>query len=260
MSFECIKVEKTGGAATVGINRPDKLNALNIKTIKELIEAFTDIRDDDEVLVAVLTGEGGKSFAAGADIPELSGQGLVGGKVFSERGHRLCNLIENLGKPVIAAVNGFALGGGCEIAMACTLRIASDRAKMGQPEINLGTIPGYGGTVRLPRLVPRGVAMELMLTGRVLKADEALALGMVNRVVPHDDLMEEVGKLAGILMSKPPFAMKAVMEAVNHGTEMAFDEACRLEQDLFAITCGTDDFREGMSAFLEKREGKFKGS
>jgi len=259
MSFECIKVEISGGVAKISLNRPDKLNALNIKTIIELTEAFTDIRDDDAVRVAVLTGEGGKSFAAGADIPELSGQGLTGGKIFSERGHRLCNLIENLGKPVIAAVNGFALGGGCEIAMACTLRIASDRARMGQPEINLGTIPGYGGTVRLPRLVPRGIAMELMLTGRVIRAEEALSIGLVNRVVPHDDLLDEAMKLAGVLMSKPPFASKAVMEAVNHGTEMAFDEGCRLEQDLFAITCGTEDFREGMSAFLEKREAKFKG-
>lgn len=259
MSFECIKVEKSGGTATVAINRPDKLNALNINTIKELIEAFTDIRDDKAVKVAVLTGEGGKSFAAGADIPELSGQGLVGGKVFSERGHRLCNLIENLGKPVIAAVNGFALGGGCEIAMACTVRIASDKARMGQPEINLGTIPGYGGTVRLARLIPRGVAMELMLTGRVIKADEALSLGLVNKVVPHDELMDEVMKFASVLMSKPPFAMKAIMEAVNHGTEMAFEEGCRLEQDLFAITCGTEDFKEGMNAFLEKREAEFKG-
>jgi enoyl-CoA hydratase len=259
MSFECIKVKKSDGTAIVAINRPDKLNALNINTIKELIEAFTAIRDDEEVKVAILTGEGGKSFAAGADIPELSGQGLVGGKVFSERGHRLCNLIENLGKPVIAAVNGFALGGGCEIAMACTLRIASDKAKMGQPEINLGTIPGYGGTVRLARLVPRGVAMELMLTGRVIKADEAMTLGLVNKIVPHDDLMDEVMKFADVLMSKPPFAMKAIMEAVNHGTEMAFEEGCRLEQDLFAITCGTEDFKEGMNAFLEKREAEFKG-
>ncbi len=260
MSFECIKVEKSGGVSRVAINRPDKLNALNINTIKELIEAFTDIRDDEETKVVVLIGEGGKSFAAGADIPELSGQGLVGGKVFSERGQRLCNLIENLGKPVIAAVNGFALGGGCEIAMACTLRIASERAKMGQPEINLGTIPGYGGTVRLARLVPLGIAMELMLTGRVIKAEEALAIGLVNRVVPHDELEEEVMKLAGILMSKPPFAVKAIMEAVNHGTEMAFEEGCRLEQVLFAITCGTEDFKEGMSAFLEKRKAKFKGN
>ena len=259
MSFECIKVEKSGGVAKVSIDRPYKLNALSIKTIQELIEAFSGIRDDDDVLVAILTGEGGNSFAAGADIPELKEQGLVGGKVFSQRGHRLCNLVENLGKPVIAAINGFALGGGCELAMACTLRIASDKAKLGQPEINLGTIPGYGGTVRLSRLVPRGIAMELMLTGRVIKADEARAIGLVNEVVPHDDLEAEVMKLAEVLKSKPPFAMKAVMEAVNHGTEMAFEEGCRLEQDLFAITCGTEDFQEGMSAFLGKREAKFTG-
>ena len=259
MSFECIKVEKSDGIATVYINRPDKLNALNINTIKELIEAFSSLRDDEGIRVAILTGEGGKSFAAGADIPELSELGLVGGKVFSERGHRLCNLIENLGKPVIAAVNGFALGGGCEIAMACTLRIASDKARMGQPEINLGTIPGYGGTVRLARLVPRGVAMELMLTGRVIKADEALSLGLVNQVIPHDDLMDEVVKLAETLKSKPPVATKAIMEAVNHGTEMSIEEGCRLEQDLFAITCGTEDFKEGTKAFMEKRDAEFKG-
>jgi enoyl-CoA hydratase len=207
----------------------------------------------------ILTGEGEKSFAAGADIPELAKQGLLGGKVFSERGHRLCNLIENLGKPVIAAVNGFALGGGCELAMACTIRIASEKARLGQPEINLGTIPGYGGTVRLSRLVPRGVAMELMLTGRILKAEEALKLGLVNKVVPHENLEEEVEVMAGTLLSKPPFAMKAIMEAVLHGSEIAFEEGCRLEQDLFAMTCGTEDFLEGTSAFMEKRDAKFKG-
>jgi len=259
MSYECIKVTVAGGVARVAINRPDKLNALNVQTVKELIEAFTGLRDDAEVRVVVLTGEGGKSFAAGADIPELREQGLLGGKVFSERGHRLCNLIENLGKPVIAAINGFALGGGCEIAMACTLRIASEKARLGQPEINLGTIPGYGGTVRLSRLVPRGVAMELMLTGRVMGAEEALRIGLVNKVVPHDEIEAETDKLAALLMGKPPFALKAVMEAVLHGTEIAFEEGCRLEQDLFAMTCGTDDFREGMAAFIEKREAKFTG-
>ncbi|MDD3642798.1 MAG: enoyl-CoA hydratase-related protein [Candidatus Krumholzibacteria bacterium] len=259
MSYECIKVDVADGLARVSINRPDKLNALNIRTICELIESFTALRDDGSVRVVVLTGEGGKSFAAGADIPELREQGLLGGKTFSERGHRLCNLIENLGKPVIAAVNGFALGGGCEIAMACTVRIASDKAKLGQPEITLGTIPGYGGTVRLSRLVPRGLAMELMLTGRIIGAEEALRIGLVNKVVAHDDLEAETSKLAALLMSKPPFALKAVMEAVLHGTEIAFEEGCRLEQDLFAMTCGTEDFREGMSAFIEKREAKFTG-
>lgn len=259
MSYECIKVDVAGGVARVALNRPDKLNALDVKTVQELIEAFTALRDDGAVRVVVLTGEGGKSFAAGADIPELREQGLLGGKVFSERGHRLCNLLENLGKPVIAAVNGFALGGGCEIAMACTLRIASEKARLGQPEINLGTIPGYGGTVRLSRLVPRGIAMELMLTGRIVGAEEALRIGLVNKVVPHDELEAETGKLAALLMSKPPFALKAVMEAVLHGTEIAFEEGCRLEQDLFAITCGTEDFREGMTAFIEKREARFTG-
>lgn len=259
MSYECIKVEAAGGLATVSLNRPDKLNALNIQTVTELIGAFTALRDDDAVRVAVLTGEGGKAFAAGADIPELREQGLLGGKIFSDRGHRLCSLIENLGKPVIASINGFALGGGCEIAMACTLRIAGDKAKLGQPEINLGTIPGYGGTVRLPRLVPRGIAMELMLTGRIIGAEEAQRIGLLNMVVPQDELRAETEKLARLLMSKPPFALKAVMEAVIHGTEAAFEEACRLEQDLFAMTCGTEDFREGMTAFIEKREAGFTG-
>jgi len=259
MSFECIKVETAEGVARVAIDRPDKLNALSIATVSELIEAFTGLRDDEAVRVVILTGEGGKSFAAGADIPELSRQGLIGGKIFSERGHRLCNLIENLGKPVIAAIGGFALGGGCEIAMACTLRIASERAKLGQPEVNLGTMPGYGGTLRLSRLVPRGVAMELMLTGRVLAAGEALQLGLVNRVVPHDDLESEARALAQTLIEKPPFALKAIMEAVLHGTEIAFEEGCRLEQDLFAMTCGSEDFQEGMAAFMEKRPPAFKG-
>jgi enoyl-CoA hydratase len=259
MSYECITVKTKDRVTRIAINRPDKLNALNIKTVKELIDAFTMVRDDEETRVVILTGEGDRSFAAGADIPELAGQDLLGGKVFSERGHRLCNLIENLGKPVIAAINGFALGGGCEIAMACTIRIASEKAKLGQPEINLGTIPGYGGTIRLSRLVPRGVAMELMLTGRVLNAEEARGLGLVSRVVPHEDLEKEVMELAGTLLGKPPFASKAIMEAVLHGTEIAFEEGCRLEQDLFAMTCGTEDFKEGTSAFMEKRDPQFKG-
>ncbi|MBN1165384.1 MAG: enoyl-CoA hydratase/isomerase family protein [Candidatus Krumholzibacteriota bacterium] len=259
MSFENIILEKTGRLARVVINRPDKLNALNIKTVLELIEAFTELKGDAETAVVILEGAGGKSFAAGADIAELARQGLLNGKEFSERGHRLCNLIENLGKPVIASIGGFALGGGCEIAMACTLRIASEKAKLGQPEINLGTIPGYGGTQRMARLIPRGVAMELVLTGRVLKAEEALSLGLVNRVVPHEELDRAVREMAEMLLAKPPFALKANMEAVLHGSEVSFEEGCRLETNLFAITCGTEDMKEGMQAFLEKREAKFTG-
>ena len=259
MSFDSIKVITEEGVARVSINRPDKLNALSINTIEELIEAISGLREQADVKVVILTGEGGRAFAAGADIPELRKQDLVSGKLFSERGHRLCRLIEELGKPVIASVGGFALGGGCELAMACTMRIASDSAKLGQPEINLGTIPGYGGTVRLPRLVPRGKAMELLLTGRVIGAEEALEIGLVDIVVSHEDLEEETRKLASTLMGKPPFAVKAIIEAVLHGTEASFEEACRLEQDLFAMTCGTEDFQEGTSAFIEKRDAEFTG-
>ncbi|HSG27414.1 MAG TPA: enoyl-CoA hydratase-related protein [Candidatus Krumholzibacterium sp.] len=259
MSYECIKVEKKDGIARITINRPDKLNALNIKTVLELTDAFEDAGADGSVGVVILEGEGGKSFAAGADISELLEQDMISGKTFSERGHRLCNLIENLGKPVIASVCGFALGGGCEIAMACTLRIASEKAKMGQPEVNLGTIPGYGGTQRLARLIPRGVAMELVLTGRVIGSEEALRLGLVNKVVPHEELDAAVDEMAALLLGKPPLAVKANIEAVLHGTEVSYEEGCRMETNLFAMTCGTEDFREGMTAFLEKRKGSFKG-
>ena len=259
MAFECIEVTREDRIARVVINRPKKLNALNIQTVVELIEAFEDLKADDGIGVVILTGAGPKSFAAGADISELQKLDAVAGKAFAARGQRLCNLIENLGKPVIAAVNGFALGGGCEIAMACTIRIASENAKLGQPEINLGTIPGYGGTQRIARLVPRGVAMDLVITGRVVKADEALGLGLVNRVVPADELESAVDKMAGQFLAKPPVALRACMETVLHGTEMAFEDGLRLEAALFAHTCGTEDFKEGMDAFLNKREAKFKG-
>ncbi len=250
MKFECITFEKKDSLARVMINRPDKLNALSIKTVMELTEAFEAIKNDDSVSVVVFGGAGDKAFAAGADLNELSKQGMLDGKEYSARGHRLCNLIENLGKPVIASICGFALGGGCELAMACTVRIASEKARLGQPEVNLGTIPGFGGTQRLPRLIPRGVAMELILTGRVLKADEALGLGLVNLVVPHEKLDEAVDEMAGTLLEKPVFALKANMEAVLHGTEVSYEEGCRIEANLFAMTCGTEDMKEGTAAFL----------
>lgn len=259
MEFECITVERTDRVARIVINRPKKLNALNVRTVLELISAFEDTRDEDDVSVVILTGAGEKSFAAGADIAELRELTSLGGKLFSERGHRLCNLIENLGKPVIAAVNGFALGGGCELAMACTLRIAVEEARLGQPEVNLGTIPGYGGTQRLTRLVPRGIAMELVLSGRVLSAEEALDIGLVNMVVARDGFAKAVDDTVGMLLGKPPFALKACMEAVVHGTEMSFEDGCRLEASLFALTCGTEDMEEGTAAFLEKRQAKFTG-
>ncbi len=259
MGFECILVEKKDRIGRVTVNRPKTLNALNVQTVKELITAFRDLKEDTGIGVVVLTGAGEKSFVAGADIKELMELGALGGKAFSERGHELCNLIENLGKPVIAAVNGFALGGGCEIAMACTLRIAAENARLGQPEVNLGTIPGFGGTQRLPRLIPRGIAMELVLTGRVMTAGEALDIGLVNKVVPKEQFAEAVDEMAALMLKKPPFALRVCMEAVLHGTEMAYEEGCRLEAELFALTCQTEDMTEGTKAFLEKREAAFKG-
>ena len=259
MAFECITVTRKDRVTRVAINRPKKLNALNVQTVLELISAFEEARDDDGVGAVILTGEGKKSFAAGADIAELRELTALEGKLFSERGHRLCDLIENLGKPVIAAINGFALGGGCELAMACTIRIAVEEARLGQPEVNLGTIPGYGGTQRLARLVPRGVAMELVLTGRIVVAREALDIGLVNPVVPRDGFAKAIDDTVGNLLGKPPFALKACMEAVLHGTEMSFENGCRLEASLFALTCGTEDMEEGTAAFIEKRDAKFTG-
>ena len=259
MPYENLLVEKKERIGRITINRPKKLNALDIATVKELARAFADMKEDGDVGVVVLTGAGEKSFAAGADISELQKLDTLGGKEFAERGQALCSLIENLGKPVIAAVNGFALGGGCELAMSCTLRVAAENAKLGQPEINLGTIPGYGGTQRIARLVPRGVAMDLVLTGRVIPAAEALGIGLVNRVVPKTEFEQAVDELAGLLLEKPPFALKACIEAVLHGTEVNFDEGLRLEADLFAMTCGTEDQKEGMKAFLEKRKAEFHG-
>ncbi len=259
MAYECVDLKREGKVAWVYINRPKKLNALNIQTVTELIDAFESIRMDDEVGVVVLTGAGDRSFAAGADIEELTKLDAISGLEFSIRGQRLCNLIENLGKPVIAAVNGFALGGGCELAMACALRIAVKEARLGQPEVNLGTIPGYGGTQRLARLVPRGIAMELVLTGRVLTADEALSIGLVNKVVPKEEFEGAVREMVETLLSKPPFALRACMDAVTHGSEVAIEDGLRLEASLFAHTCGTEDMKEGTRAFLEKRKPAFKG-
>ncbi len=259
MAYECVELKKEGRVAWVIINRPKKLNALNIQTVEELIDAFESLKEDTDVGVVILTGAGEKAFAAGADIGELTELDTLSGLEFSIRGQRLCNLMENLGKPVIAAVNGFALGGGCELAMACTLRIAVKEARLGQPEVNLGTIPGYGGTQRLARLVPRGIAMELVLTGRVLSADEALSIGLVNKVVPREEFEGAVKEMAELLLSKPPFALRACMEAVLHGSEVAIEDGLRLEATLFAHTCGTEDMKEGTRAFLEKRKPEFKG-
>ena len=258
MSFENLLLERDGAVLLVTLNRPKVLNALNFQTLAELGQVFDDARRDDAVRV-VVTGAGDKSFVAGADINELAVQTPVIGREHARKGQDLFDRIERLGKPVIAAVNGFALGGGCELAMACTMRIASETARFGQPEINLGLIPGYAGSQRLPRLVGRGRAQELLLTGDMIGADEAFRIGLVNRVVPAAELMAEVKKLAHTLAQKAPVAVRYILEAVANGADMAFADAQDHEATLFGLVSSTDDMREGTRAFLEKRKPAFTG-
>jgi len=259
MAFEHLIVERDGAVAVITINRPKVLNALNAQTVDELRRAMLELKADGSVRVIVLTGAGDKSFVAGADIAELAVQTPNGGRDHALAGQHVFELIANLGKPVIAAINGFALGGGCELAMACTLRIAADTAKIGQPEINLGLIPGYAGTQRLPRLIGRGRALELMLTGMPISADEAHRIGLVNRVVPHAELLTEARALAERLARSAPIALSYIISAVNKGTEMSFADACQYEASLFGLVASTEDMREGTRAFLEKRLAEFKG-
>jgi enoyl-CoA hydratase len=258
-TFHNILIDRDGGVATLTINRPKVLNALDTSTLDELRRAMLGFRRDDGVRAVIVTGSGDKSFIAGADINELSVQTPTGGRDHAMRGQHVLDLIENLGKPVIAAINGYALGGGCELAMACTLRVAADTAKLGQPEINLGIIPGYAGTQRLSRLIGRGRALELLLTGDQISAAEALRLGLVNRVVPAAELMSEARKLAHALATKPPIAARFIIDAVNRGLQMPFPDAQVFEATLFGLVSTTDDMREGTTAFLEKRKAEFKG-
>src|SRR5881394_3662126 len=260
MSFENILVDRDGASAVITINRPKVLNALNTQTLDELRRAVLDLKQDDSTRVVVLTGAGEKSFVAGADINELAVQTPISGREHALRGQHVLDLIEHMGKPVIAAINGYALGGGCELAMACTIRIAADTAKLGQPEINLGIIPGYAGTQRLARLVGKGRALELLLTGDQIPAAEAHRLGLVNLVVPAAELMAEVKKLAAALAAKAPVAVRYILEAVNKGLEMPFAQAQIFEATLFGLVASTADMREGTAAFLEKRKPAFKGN
>lgn len=259
MVFDNLLVERDGAVAVVTINRPAKLNALNNATIEELERACTALAADPQVRVIILTGAGEKAFAAGADIAELADQTPVAGRAHAARGQRLLELIEHLGKPVIAAINGYALGGGCELAMACTLRLAADTARLGQPEINLGLLPGYAGTQRLARLVGRGRALELLLTGAHISAEEAWRIGLVNRVVPRDRLMTEARALAAELATKAPIAVRYILDAVVRGLEMPLAEGAAYEAALFGLVAATEDMREGTRAFLEKRKPEFKG-
>ena len=259
MSFENLLIERDGAVTVITLNRPKVLNALNAQTMDELTAALDAVAADREVRAVILTGGGDKSFVAGADINELAVQTPVGGRDHARRGQRLLDRIERLGKPVIAAVNGFALGGGCELAMACTVRLAADTARFGQPEINLGIIPGYAGSQRLPRLIGRGRAQELLLTGDMISADEAYRIGLANRVVPAAQLMDEARKLAHTLAAKAPVAVRYILDAVASGADMAFAEAEDHEATLFGLVSTTDDMREGTRAFLEKRKPQFKG-
>ncbi len=259
MTYEHLIVERDGAVAVVTVNRPRVLNALNTATLDELFAAMTDLRADAGVRAVVITGAGDKAFVAGADIAELATLSPVAAQAHARQGQRVFDLIEQLGKPVIAAVNGYALGGGCELAMACTLRLASDAAKFGQPEVKLGLTPGFAGTQRLARLVGKGRAMELILTGATIDAQEAYRIGLANRVVPAADLAVQVRALAQALASSAPLAIQYAMEAVAHGLEMPFAEGCVLEASLFGLAASTEDMREGTRAFLEKRKPEFTG-
>ncbi|PYQ71108.1 MAG: hypothetical protein DMG04_22325 [Acidobacteria bacterium] len=259
MAFDNLLLERDGAVAIVTINRPNVLNALNSHTVDELRRLMLELKHDAAVGAIVLTGAGGKAFVAGADINELAVQTPTGGREHALTGQHVFDVIENLGKPVIAAINGFALGGGCELAMACTLRLAADTARLGQPEINLGLMPGYAGTQRLPRLVGKGRAMEIIVTGAPISAEEAQRIGLVNRVVAAAELMTEARALAAKLATGAPVAMRYIISAVNKGVEMPFAEACQYEATLFGLVASTEDMREGTAAFLEKRKPEFKG-
>ena len=259
MSFDNLLLDRDGAVAIVTVNRPKVLNALNTQTLDELRRAMLELKQDAAVRAVVLTGAGEKSFVAGADINELATQTPVTGREHAIAGQHVLDIIEHLGKPVIAAINGYALGGGCELAMACTIRIAADTAKLGQPEINLGLIPGYAGTQRLARIVGRGRALELLLTGDQIPAHEAHRLGLVNRVVPAAALLAEAKTLAAALAATAPVAVRYILEAVHTGVDMPFAQAQVFEATLFGLVASTDDMREGTQAFLQKRKAEFKG-
>ena len=258
-NLENLIVERDGAVAIVTVNRPKVLNALNGPTLDELRRTILALKHDQGVRAVIITGSGEKSFIAGADINELAQQTPVSGRDHAIRGQHVLDLIENMGKPVIAAINGYALGGGCELAMACTIRVAADTARLGQPEINLGIVPGYAGTQRLARLIGRGRALELLLTGDQISAQEAHRLGLVNRVVPAAEVMNECRRLAAALAAKAPIAARLIIDAVNKGLDMAFPDAQVYEATLFGLAASTEDMREGTRAFLDKRKAEFKG-
>ena len=266
MNYRSIQYAEADGIAVITVNRPDKLNALNGDVITELCFAAFQFQNSPTARVAILTGADNparppekQAFIAGADIGDLAKQNPVSGQITARKGQDVTILLEELGKPLIAAINGFCFGGGCELAMSCTLRVASENAKLGQPEINLGIIPGYGGTQRLPRLVGRGRALDLLLTGRQIDANEAFRIGLVDRVGPVGKALEEARKLAAELAGKPPYAVKYILDAVHRGMDSTLKEGLRTESDLFGVISATKDMKEGLNAFLEKRKANFQG-
>jgi enoyl-CoA hydratase len=256
--MENVKTEQRDNILIITIDRPKVLNALNAQTVAEIGQAFDSARGDDSVRCVILTGGGEKAFVAGADINELATMNPITGKATAESGQRVFSAIERFPKPVIAAVNGFALGGGCELALACHIRIASEKAQLGLPEVTLGIIPGYGGTQRMVRLLGKGKALELILTGDRIGAAEAERIGLVNKVVPADQLMTAAEEMARRIASRGPLAVRAAIEAVTVGSDMGFEEGQFLEATLFGLLASTEDMREGMSAFLEKRQAEFR--
>jgi enoyl-CoA hydratase len=259
VAYETLELSIEERVATVTLNRPKVLNALNKALIRELGEVFATLAQDDAIRVILLRGAGGKAFAAGADIGELAEADGAAGRQMAESTQRIFRRIETLGKPVIACIGGFALGGGCELAMACTLRLASEAARLGQPEIKLGLIPGYGGSQRLPRLVGRGAALMMLLTGAMVDAAEALRIGLVDEVIAADKLHDRATELARQIAAMPPLAVAAAIEAVDRGADLPLDQAVALEAEIFGRLCGTQDKREGTLAFLEKRPAVWVG-
>jgi len=260
MTYQTLLVDVKDGVAFVTVNRPDKLNALNDQVVADLRQAVLALKSDATVKGVILTGAGPKAFVAGADIGDLARQGVLDGRERALNGQAVLTAIETMGKPVLAAVNGFALGGGCELAMACHIRIAGETAKFGQPEVKLGITPGYGGTQRLPRIVGKGRALHLLLTGETIDAQEALRIGLVTKVVPQDQLMAEAEKLMRQILANGPVAVALTIEAVHQGLEMTLAEGLRLEANVFGLVASTRDVKEGLNAFLEKRAAHFEGN
>ena len=259
MDYQNILVEKEDDIAILYINRPKALNALNKETLLEIKMAISQIAEDQEVKVVIITGSGEKAFVAGADITYMQNMNAVEGREFGKLGQEVFSLIESIEKPVIAAVNGFALGGGCELAMSCDFRIASDKAKFGQPEVTLGITPGFGGTQRLPRLVGMGMAKQLLFSGEMIDAQEALRIGLVNRVVPGEQLLAAAKQIARSISKNAQLAVRFCKVAVNQGMQTDIDRAMTIEADLFGLCFSTEDQKEGMKAFVEKRKAEFKG-